>query len=303
MCPLRPELGSHVHDAHAHAHAWVVQMGLVGATEAGLERCLAARFAWLGARAYPKVSRDELHIVVDWLSFLFFYDDLCDTRAVQERVYRADLEALEDRLIAVAHGDRPAERDDALVLALGDIRSRLAGRACDGWLVTFADRFAEYIDGVRWERIARLEARVPSPAVYARMRPLSSAVYPCLDLAAIFIDGSDPNFTRGTYVRQLETMTNNHVSWVNDVHGVDKEIREQTHANLVIVSAHAGWSSWDDALDRAIEACNAELAGFFELAQIVRARGDRRVSAYVDAMASWMRGNLDWYADTRRYAR
>jgi 5-epi-alpha-selinene synthase len=300
-CVRPSELNPHVFDAHAHGHAWVVRMRLVGATEASLQRCLSARFAWLAARAYPTVNREELHVVVDWLSFLFFFDDLCDTRAVQDGVYRGDLAALEDRLLAVAHGVSPVSDDDPLVHALADIRRRLARRACEAWLSSFAGRIAEYVDGVRWERVLRLQGHVPSPATYARLRPLNSAVFPCLDLAGMFIDGDDHGFAQSTWLQQLALMANNHVSWVNDVYGIDKEIRERTHANLVVVLASHDGLSWDDALDRAIEACNAELDAFVALSDIARARCDARGRALVDAMASWMRGNLDWYAETARY--
>ena len=300
-CSLPAAINPLVDEAHAHGHAWVVQMGLVGATDAALERCLSARFAWLAARAYPNAEREELFVVVDWLSFLFFYDDLCDTRAVQDGVYRGDLAELEDRLVAVAHGSASASDDDPLARALADIRMRLAGRACAGWLSRFGSRLAEYVDGVRWERILRVQGRVPSPATYARLRPLNSAVFPCLDLAGIFIDGTDSSFAQATWLSQLEGMANNHVSWVNDVYGIDKEIREQTHANLVVVLAHAHRLSWDDALDRAIEACNVELEAFTALAELARERCDGRGHAYIEAMAAWMRGNLDWYAETARY--
>lgn len=300
-CALAPQLNPRVAEAHEHSREWVVSRGLVASGDAALQRCLVARFAWLGARTYPHVSREELCIVSDWLSFLFFYDDLCDTRTIDEDRYRQSVELLERRLIEIAHGEATTKEDEPLAFALADILVRLETRASAQWLERFADHFEEYIEGVRWERHIRVGGRVPGLPTYARLRLLSSAVFPCFDLAGIFIDGLDGDFADDVYIRQLEVMANDYVSWVNDIYGIDKEIREQTTANLVVVLAEEGTLGWDDALDYAIEKCNAELNAFLELKRVVEARSDHRARAYVAALESWMRGNLDWYAETQRY--
>ena len=56
-------------------------------------------------------------------------------------------------------------------------------------------------------------------------------------------------------------MANNHICWVNDIYGVDKEIEEQTTSNIVVVLA----LYWSEALDRAIVMCNKEFEAFVDL--------------------------------------
>jgi 5-epi-alpha-selinene synthase len=300
-CSLVPAINEHVTAAHAHTERWVVQRGLVHPDDRTFDGWAAARFAWLGARAYPTVSREQLELISDWLSFLFFYDDMCDTHEIGEPDYRAELGILEDRLVCIAAGSQPHAADAPLTLALQDICDRLARHLAPAWLDRFAHHLQEYIEGVRWERALRLDGGIPNIGTYSRLRLLNSAVFPCLDIAGMFIDPTDPSFVEGVYVQQLEVMANDYISWVNDIYGIDKEIREQTTANLVVVLRNQDALAWPDAVDSAIDRCNAEHEAFCSLRELVLEHTDARVHAYVHALESWMRGNLDWYAETRRY--
>ncbi len=300
-CSLVPAISQHVERAHEHTLRWAVAIGLADAEGPKFERLRAARFAWLAARSYPWVSAEELDLIADWITFLFFYDDMCDTQDATEPDYLKKLLAREDRLIAIAQGFGTEPGDTPLDHALADILDRVAERADDYWLRRLGAHVHEYIEGVRWERIIRLQGRVPSLATYTKLRLLISAVYPCFDFAAIFVEPCRNDFVTNVHVQQLEVMANNYICWVNDIYGLAKEIDEQTTSNLVIVLANQHKLTWDQALDRAIEMCNAELEAFFELECQLELLGDPNCRAYVRALEAWMRGNLDWYAETRRY--
>ena len=298
-CPISPELNPHVEAAHASAIRWAIEMGLV-THGPRLDHLIQARFAWLAARAYPRVDRESLELIADWITFLFFYDDLCDRQEAAEAEYQAELDAAELRLISIAEGivvvtKTPLDR------AMADIRERVAARASSAWMGRLALHLREYIEGCRWERILRQQGEVPTLATYSKLRLLISAVYPCFDFAGMCIDSRSTRIAENVRVQQLEVMANNYVCWVNDIYGVDKELGEATTSNLVIVLAKEFGLSWEQALAKAIEMCNAELAAFCALEKVMQRLGDEGCRAYVDALRSWMRGNLDWYADTGRY--
>lgn len=300
-CSIEPALNPNVEAAHEHTLGWAVEMGLVRPDGGKLERLRKARFTWLAARAYPTVRALELDLISDWICFLFFYDDVCDTPKVAEADYTARLIAIEDRLISIVRG-APVQRDDgALVRALADIRDRAIWLEAEAWVPRLGDHLQEYIEGCRWERLLRLRETQPSLATYARLRPLISAVPPCFDFAGMCIDGSRTAFADDILVRQLEAMATNHICWVNDIYGLDKELRERTTSNIVIVLAHELELDWEDAIDQAIEMCNAELEAFMALEAELSRRLSDEGRRYVRALGSWMRGNLDWYADTMRY--
>jgi 5-epi-alpha-selinene synthase len=300
-CDLAPALNLGVDGAHAHTLAWAVEMGLIDRDGPKFERFRAARFAWLAARAYPSVSREQLDLTSDWITFLFFYDDMCDTQKATNPSYLDRLVSAENRLIELGHGAPVCDDDTPLDRSLADIRARAGGFGDVAWLDRLGGHIEEYIEGCRWERLIRLQGQVPSLATYSKLRPLVSAVFPSFDLAGMCIDGARTSFAENILVQQLEVMANNYICWVNDIYGIDKEIGEQTTSNVVIVLAHQDGLSWDHALDRAIELCNTELQAFLALEQQIAELVSTDCRGYIDALKTWMRGNLDWYAETERY--
>ena len=305
---LECSLEARCNDARARAHhssiAWALGLGLMAPDDGrSLARLEAARFATLAARAYPELAPEALELAADWITFLFFYDDLCDRHASPADA--KSLRAAEDRLLQLARtpGSRARDEEDPLARALDSILARVSARTGPRWRARFGERFAEYVEGVRWERALRVRREIPSLATYRRLRPLISAVYPCLDLAAL-LAGRPAHARARALVEALELMANNYISWVNDIYGVDKERVEGTTANLVLVLRHEQALSWDDAIERAIEQCNAELRAFRSLERelaLLGIAGEGQLVAHVHALQSWMRGNLDWHRETARY--
>lgn len=301
VCEIPPAISAHVESAHLHTLRWAIEIGLVHDEGPKFNRFRAARFTWLAARAYPTVSAKQLDLISDWITFLFFYDDMCDTQEATDPSYLDRLVTAEDRLIEIGHGAALRDGDTPLDCSLANIRDRAAAFADQAWLERLGGHVQEYIEGCRWERIIRLQGQVPSMATYAKLRLLISAVFPCFDFAGMCIDGERRVVADNVLVQQLEVMANNYICWVNDIYGVDKEIGENTTSNLVIVLAHQFGLDWDTAIDRAIEMCNAELEAFLALERQMGQLANRDCRSYIDALKAWMRGNLDWYSETKRY--
>eukprot|EP00634_Sargassococcus_sp_CCMP2135_P008521 CAMPEP_0198645562 /NCGR_PEP_ID=MMETSP1467-20131203/1311_1 /TAXON_ID=1462469 /ORGANISM="unid. sp., Strain CCMP2135" /LENGTH=403 /DNA_ID=CAMNT_0044381055 /DNA_START=115 /DNA_END=1326 /DNA_ORIENTATION=- len=306
---LEPALNAFVEDAHAHSLRWAVAVGLVPESGRAFQRLEGLRAAWLAARVYPLVGRDELCLVADLFSVLFAFDDLVEDQHAD--ALRVTTE--QNRFVAVGRGAPVRKGDSTLTKALADVVGRVAELGDDekAWLGRFGESIADYVAGCRWELHFR-EGAVPSRAAYAKMRPLTSAVAPAIALVGLFLDNTRTDFADDALVRQLELAANNHVAWANDIYSIDKELNGGTTCNLVVVLAHDdddGESSsrssvWDKALDRAIEACNAELHAFADLEHVVVLRDDCDLArrAYVQGLKALIRGTLDWHSDTRRYS-
>ncbi|CAB9506669.1 Terpene synthase family, metal binding domain [Seminavis robusta] len=304
---IEADINEHVEEAHEHALEWALQIGLVRKDTKKFKKFAAARFTWLAARAYPTVGLEELKLISDWIAFLFFYDDLCDTTESVEDGNIHQLAAAEDRLIAIVanhgHNNQESPNDGPIHHSLISICDRAAMMGGGIWLKRLAFHLEEYIQGCRWERVLRLQGKTPSIASYSKLRLIISAVHPCFDFAGLCIDPSKTDFAENPLVQKLEMMANNHICWVNDVYGVDKEIKEETTSNIVVVIAHENGLPWKEALDRSIIMCNKEAEAFVELEECILTLGtvDDNTKAYIHALKTWMRGNFDWYSETGRY--
>lgn len=301
LCPLPPSLNPHVEHAHAQTLAWAVKFQLVQPQSKQLGRLGAARLAWLAALANPELSRDDLEFVTDWMTWLTCYDDLCDAAAIGRDP--EDWGAMSSRFIAIIQDQCQPQPAEPLACALANLCQRLRQRTDAIWIARFACDVKQCFQANRWETMIHASHVPADLATYTKMRPLTSAVYTCFDLVAISA-GLDPSASWLThaYIEQLENMANNHICWVNDLFGLAKEIKENNQNNLVLVLQHELQLTLQAAVDRAVAMCNAEMNAFLALAALFSTEASEvGCQRYINGLQSWMRGNLDWYAQTGRY--
>jgi hypothetical protein len=99
-------------------------------------------------------------------------------------------------------------------------------------------------------------------------------------------------------------LLSNVVVWTNDVYSLEKERTVGEVHNLVYIVEHHQGVDRPAALARVGAAIEAEtqryLASEIELLRAYPGHADVLVP-YLAGMRSWMRGNLDWSARTKRY--
>lgn len=298
-CDLPGAIHPHVEAARRHTERWTVELGLVDPRGRRFATMVAARFTDLAARSYAHVTAGQLELVSDFIAWLFFYDDLCDGAAF-DASHDPALARLEQRLIeALHHGD--VEGGDPLTRAAVDLHRRLATFVAPGWLDRIAGDMASYVAGVQWERALRSAGLSPALATYRQLRPLISAVPLCMAISAACRAPHSPALGAGPWARTLLQMANDHISWVNDVYSVERELHNGSASNLVMVLSRDHGMTIAAARDLAILECNAQVQAFVALADHARARMPEADLAYVELLAQWIRGNLDWHDESRRY--
>ena len=303
LCPFPPELNQFVEHAHAHTLAWALAFQLVQPQSKQLARLNAARFAWLAAGANPAFSLDHLQLATDWITWLACYDDLCDAATIGRNP-----EAwwtMSSRLLAIVQGEAQPDQVEPLACALTNLCQRLRQRTSASWLERFAHDVQQSFQANRWEAAVHASGATPDLATYTKMRRLTSAVYTCFDLVAISA-GINPHtaWLDHAYIKQLESMANNHICWINDLFGLAKEMKENNRNNLVLVLQQEFQVSLQAAVDRVVALCNAEMKAFLALAALFSSEACATAPGcqlYITNLQTWMRGNLDWYAQTGRY--
>lgn len=302
-CPFRPAIHPHVIRAHRRTLDWSVKMGLVRREELRFVSLQARLFAWLAARTCASATSAQLELVSDWLAFLHFHDELLEDGAAAVADPR-ELRRTEERIVEALRGKfDPPLASHPLIRAAADIGQRAREHADAGWLDRIANDMQRYLRGVRWERRLRHQSQSPDLATCLHLRSLTSAVSVCMDFTGLRVDGQRADLGRDPLLRRLELMANSYIGWVNDIYGLDEHLRESKGSNLVSVLAREEGLSMGQAIDRAIEICNAELHAFLALRSRVEAIGPSGSAGYVAALQRWMRGSLDWHAESHRLQR
>ena len=339
LCPFPPRINPLADVAGRETLRWAASFGLIEPTNGSSARALGAAAAGrLAGRLRPDAPLEELSVVSDLYAWMFLEDDRRDETA--EGFSPHGLSEGDARFLAILEasaartrrppaqpqrpGDGPAEE------ALLDLARRLFGRAPSaGWRRRFVRAFSAYLAATAWEAQNRARGETPDEASYRRMRPLT---------AGLGIDDELLHWGESTRqplealsdpdVRRLLASSALVVCWANDLYSLPKELARGERHNLVVVLARARGVPIDEAFARAARAHDEEVASFLALkGRVLGPRAsagvrpapvptsplpepaaapevpgpDRRLSGFVSALESRMRGNLDWSREAARY--
>ena len=302
-CPFPVQINKHVELVHQHTVQWAVDTSLVLQGDQRHQRLEKARFAWLTSLTQPYSQLEDLKLAADWHTWLFAHDDIVDATAVGRNPEHVS--AIHARLVKVLQGEEPDQNDKGVAYALADIRRRIMERASPVWAERFTYSVEQYFQGNDWEASNRHENITPDLTTYIKMRQHSGAVFTCFNII-FFTLGLVPHarFLQHLYVQQLAIMANHHICWVNDIMGLQKEIRENNRSNLVLVLQEMHNLTLVEAINQAVSYCDREMEAFVRLAASLPAFADEeqdQLTDYLTALRAWMCGHIQWYKETGRY--
>jgi 5-epi-alpha-selinene synthase len=301
-CPFPSAINVHAMQAQQATIVWARRLHLLQ-RDVAYRRLNRLQYGLLMARAYPTAALEALQIVTDWSTWLFLLDDQCDEAGIGHDPER--LADLHTRLLDVLHGASLRPRAEPLVYGLWDLYQRLEAHATENWLRRFRTSVAQYFSANVWEASNRRQGAIPDARTYCAMRPFTSAVYPCLLLIELTERLRIPSQVYDhPDVQRLAEMTNNVISWANDIVSLDKERQQGDVHNLALIFAHEHQLPLQAAVDRVGALHDAEVRAFTTLAAQLptfEPAVDADLQRYVAGMRFWMRANLDWSLATLRY--
>jgi hypothetical protein len=162
-----------------------------------------------------------------------------------------------------------------------------------------------YLSYQVWEAAFRHTGGMPTLDEYAVARIRNGSMEVCamtLDIA----EGYEVPATEidRPAVRALTEMACSLVGWDNDIASYYKEHqRSGDRINLVDVIADEAGIEPAEALPRAIALRDAVLARYLGLSGEIEDVVGASTRRYVGGLSAWIRGNLDWSANTARYRR
>lgn len=295
-------LNPHAEAATRQLDRWVAEHGLIS-RPAARERFDRARFAWFAALTYPTASEPDLALVADWFAWLFLLDDQLDDGRLGRDPDRTGV--VLGAIGAVLLGRPVPAGAPPLVTALDELWGRTLPLAGPSWRRRFLEHMAAGGAAAGWEAGNRVRGTIPDERSYVENRRHTGAIYVCMDLIEIVerIDVPPPVYAGEPFATVLRAACDV-VCWTNDLYSLDKENSLGEFHNLVTVVHHAGGLDRDAAAGEVVDRIIARLHVYFTLEPVALATAGAHtaeVSAYLAGMRSWMRGNLDWSASTRRY--
>lgn len=301
-CPFPSAINPYATNAQQATIAWARRLRLLQ-RDTAYRRLNRLQYGMLMARAYPLAASETLQIVTDWSTWLFLLDDQCDEAGMGHNPEQ--LEHLHTQFLTVLQGIPPGQGAAPLAHALWDLHTRILAHAPEGWQGRFRRSVRQYFTANVWEATNRRQRKIPDAESYCAMRLFTSAVYPCLLLIELTEGLRLPlEVCDHPDVQRLTTMTNNVISWSNDIVSLEKELRQGDVHNLALILSHEQNLSLQAAVNRVAALHDAEVYAFIALARRLpsfTSMVNADLERYVSGLCFWMRANLDWSLGAVRY--
>lgn len=267
------------------------------------ERLARAEISRLAALTVPHGADEErVQIVTDLNLWYTVLDDTYgDGASVAISGQREDLFALLLRTLTAPE----AEPATALDAALRDLRQRI-GRVCGrAQVLEWIRAVQAYFQYELWEASRRSHGVLPSLDAYAtycadgRAAAASMAMLPIAGAYA-----PDEVEMELPTVRALTDMACVLACWDNDLYSYAKERR---HCDGVLISllpvlGNVLECAPEEAVPEAVALRDSIMTRFLRLRQQIRDRVSAVTARYLDDLALWIRGQLEWGLSSHRFA-
>jgi 5-epi-alpha-selinene synthase len=311
-CPLESRLHEQNREILDQHRTWARSFHLPP-SEDSYQRYCDTRFDLLAAYQYAGQPVESAVIHSHLMTWFFVFDDVMDIDHGQDEDLRAFRSELCKRHLEILGGEPVRGRDSRCLLAFSDFLGKVKALSGTGymlWYERMLHHLREYVQGAYWESlIGPTTAANANTALYLQVRHMAVGVAPCIDLMAIGAGIPASPFTDNDYIRRMERMAINYSIWVNDLAGLNRDMKRGL-GNVIFTLQRDHSLTLVDATRMVARMCDGELAAFLQaekqLPILLGQKFDRNSAAYeayINVMKRWMRGLLDWSARSDRYRR
>jgi hypothetical protein len=293
------------HSAHAainqRTSAWAQAIGL--GSEELRNRLVKHAIGTFAARILPEGDERVVQVIADFIMWVFVFDDgCCEEGSLGE--HPGELAGEVTRLLRIAqHPAASLKVEEPLAAGLRDLRRRVGKLGTPIQAMRWVHALREYGLGVVWEAHHRNQGTFPTFNDYTLMRLHDGAV-PVVQ--ALLELGRDREL--GPEERDCQPMqavcdiANFIISWDNDILSFHKESRGgRFWLNAIRVLGHERGLPLEEALRVCIAQRDQAIGLYLRLREYLARNGSTRVSTYLKALDSFIRGAQEWEITSIRY--
>ncbi|MFE2727779.1 hypothetical protein [Kitasatospora sp. NPDC059327] len=319
--PYPPELNPAADRAEDKMIDWLTGRGLLTDPD-HREVFRRSGFAEVVGREYPDADPDGLSMVTNLYAWVFIVDDsVCDSGILGRDLaklavfysWMREIMELGSPTVAEDLGRTvTSELDEAgrqlcyrLAQTGHDVFQHIATRSSPTQYMRFVAAMDYYFLGTLWEAGHRLHDTMPTPGEYVVGRRMTSATPLGLSLQDIAAGYEVPAHEyEHPAVRELRWITNNVISWCNDVFSYRKEHEPEGPLPLNLPTALAWHGGLDPqaAIEETARLHNREVEAYLTAEARVAAWAGPQLSRFLPSMRAMQRGFYDWGRTSPRYS-
>ena len=282
-----------------------VRSGLVSGDPAGPDMRRFDAFVVTDGHVYPTTPLPRLKVAGLFNQWLYFLDDQYDDHPQFGDDVGAVRALMHRSLSVLTSGRLPADPTPFDRLGQRVFKQLVAG-ADAYWRSRFLGNVADYLfRGSLSALEVRSQGLKLSLAEYYDLRLLDSGVLPVLDVVEYAIETAfPPSVAQHEAVIELRLRAARHIAFVNDLFSYAKErVAHGEPFNLLHILMKSEPLPFQAAVERAVRMINAEMEGFVDAESRLPLGGelDSALTAYVDGLKGWVRGNVEFSLASPRF--
>ncbi len=249
---------------------------------------------------FPQADDEHLMIGASFFCFRLLLDDAVDDTSLGRNPEA--MKPVMERLDAVLQRPR-GQYDEQFSRGFADILQRAErGMTAEGYNA-FHGACAAMLGAFLWEASNRAIDWAPDESAYTMLRPNASGATAAFGLVTTLQDLGLATEQVDGELSTLLTHAGRIVCWVNDLLSYEKETARGDVHNLLIVLQRRRGLSQDEALWRAVEITNREVACFASAERMLRRKAGLGFPTFIAGVHCALSSSLDWTYTSARYTR
>ncbi|QJB38159.1 hypothetical protein HF324_09925 [Chitinophaga oryzae] len=253
------------------------------------------------ARMLPYASLDRITPCHRFILFQSVFDDQLEYKTAEE------IDLLRSRLVEVFNGSQPEPGETGLFRQAYKIGEEFRAFMPTAWMERFIGAFHRVTRyGVVDDAPFKESEKAMLLVYYLLNREYSILMYPYLYMIDIETDFVFPDLPdKHPVIQRLRALASRIIGWQNDIQGLSKELTLETEVtNLIVVLQHQYNLSLKDALTKAMDIHDSDLAEFISLTKALPdfGRYHQQVDRFILGLGLQIQGVNSFYInDTIRY--
>lgn len=303
-CPIRIRIHEQVGEAEVNNLEWADNLKLVPSGGTEYQALRSSKAAWRVAYSNHNASIEDLELMTDWMTWVFFHEDQWKSENVQKNP--EELFQIHQRLLGILEGGETSKEDIPLLFAFFDLCKRTKERASSGWSERFFTHIRQHLQACNWKINCQKNDKRSHLSLSLKLQPYLQMTYAWLDLSLITHDiPLNCKFLDHIYVKEMRQAVITHMGWVTEILDYKMgEEEENSPYNFLKTLEREFEFSKTKALEYSLRLCNSEAKSFLslesQLPDFLKEEQGHFIQ-YISSLRSWLRGHLECYVETSKY--
>lgn len=289
------------YEAEAGSYAWFDSYGVHSGRKR--QEFFDTGFGLMASLAYPDADLEHLRPAMDFILWLFAFDDMTDEGGLRDSVEGVKM-AIDVTMNVLRNPDAPAPKFK-IAASLHSFFNRMRDNSSAATIQRFVDASDLYTQAILQQTVNRSVDEVPTVEEFIQLRRDTSAVKMVFSVLEYSLGLDLPEEVHNDpIIAELSLAGNDILTWANDVYSFPIEQARGDTQNLVFITMWDKQLDLEGAMDFVDQLTRKRVQEYVDAKAQLRSFGpelDPQVALYVQGIEYWVQGAIDWTFMTPRY--